>query len=263
MGGPLLLVGMAAIPGDAGLLRGYAPRLLVVYGPGIAALVLAGASGRGDGVSGLLRRLFPRPGDWPRAATILVAGAAASAVALLVAGVHPAELAWAVRAHGGLLVAHLGLQVAVVAVGEELGWRGWLLPRMAARTTRLRATLATGAIWGLWHGPLLLAGVGSAVLFLLFVLGISAVFTWLWEDARGRLFTVVIAHATVNAPLFFWEQVSAGGRDSDHRVRHAWYVLQAVGIAAGLALVLTRWRWWTASSELASASPHSAEATDS
>src|SRR5687768_18162848 len=37
-------------------------------------------------------------------------------------------------------------------------WRGWLLPTLAAHTTRLRASLGVGAIWGLWHAPALVQG---------------------------------------------------------------------------------------------------------
>ena len=59
-----------------------------------------------------------------------------------------------------------------------------------------------------------------------------------------RLFAVVVAHATVNAPITFWEQTNAGGFDV--RITSAWYALQAGYAAAGLALVVLRWRWWSA-----------------
>ena len=38
-------------------------------------------------------------------------------------------------------------------LGEELGWRGFLLPRLAARQGPLRASLVVGLLWGLWHLP--------------------------------------------------------------------------------------------------------------
>ncbi len=46
---------------------------------------------------------------------------------------------------------------AVVAVGEEIGWRGWLLPRLMPLGT-MPALLISGVVWGLWHAPLLLLG---------------------------------------------------------------------------------------------------------
>lgn len=245
VGGPVLLAGMMLAP-HPGLLRTYVPRIGVVYGPALAALMLAHFS-HSPSPSVLLRRLIPARTDVPAAAGVLLAGGAATAIAALAAGISPTALWSQVHAHVGLLVAHFALQVALVAAGEELGWRGWLLPQAMARTNRLNATLGTGVVWGLWHAPLLVGGDGgAAVMFLLFVLGLSVVFTWLWTLTHPSLFPVIVAHATVNAPLFFWEQISAGAPGGDERLRRAWYILQLSYATAGLVLVLARWRWWTA-----------------
>ena len=254
VGGPVLIAGMSAIAPRAALLRAYLPRLLVVYGPALAALLLARLADPG-GPALLLRRLLPSRTDLWVAAGVLFASGIAAAIALRAAGVSSAEMSRTVGAHAGLLAAHFALQVAVVAVGEELGWRGWLLPQLAARTSRLRAALGTGAIWGVWHAPLLFSGLATAGMFLLFVIGLSVLFTWLWTYARSGLFTVVVAHACVNAPLFFWEQVSAGAGGSDERLGRAWLVLQVMYTAAALVLVLARWTWWsgTAAMERAAA----------
>jgi uncharacterized protein len=44
------------------------------------------------------------------------------------------------------------------AVGEELGWRGFALPRMQVRNSALKASLIIGILWGTWHLPLWLTG---------------------------------------------------------------------------------------------------------
>jgi membrane protease YdiL (CAAX protease family) len=147
VGGPALLVGLSAIPVGAGLLHTYVPRVLVVYGPGLAALTLAHLSRHDDGAFGLLRLLVPSWTEVAWAAGILISGAAAGAAALIVAGAEPTELRRIVLAHAGLLLAHFTLQVGIVATGEELGWRGWLLPRLVERTNRLQATLLTAGLW--------------------------------------------------------------------------------------------------------------------
>lgn len=46
----------------------------------------------------------------------------------------------------------------VPAFGEEWGWRGYLMPKMAHRMSIVPALLASGAIWGLWHAPLTVLG---------------------------------------------------------------------------------------------------------
>jgi membrane protease YdiL (CAAX protease family) len=203
----------------------------------------------------LLRRLVPSRTDVRVAAAVLIASGVAAATALRIAGVSAAEMSRTVSAHAGLLVGHFVLQVVVVAAGEELGWRGWLLPQLATRTSRLQAALATGVIWGVWHAPQLFSGIATAGMFLLSVIGTSVLFTWLWAYARSGLFTVVIAHASVNAPLFFWEQASSGPAGGDERLRRAWLVLQVAYTVAALVLVLARWRWWsgTAATETAEA----------
>ena len=245
VGGPALLAGASLIPARAALLHTYAPRILVVFGPGLAALVLAHLSQRDGGAAGLLRRLVPSWTDVAWAAGALLGGASASTAALCVAGVSLQEIGRAVSAHGGLLVAHGALQLGIVATGEELGWRGWLLPRLAERTNRLQATLVTAGLWGIWHGPLLVTDAGAAIMFLLMVFGLSALFTWFWTQHCGRLIAVVVAHAAVNTPLFFWEQVGVfPGRDVE-ALPIAWYTLEAIYATAGLLLVITRWRWWT------------------
>lgn len=61
----------------------------------------------------------------------------------------------------------------------------------------------TASVWGLWHGPLLLAAARAAAMFVLMVFGLSALLRWLWSCRRGHLFVVIVAHAIVNAPLYF------------------------------------------------------------
>jgi len=246
VGMPLLMVITAMIPSDAFLARGYLPRIGVTYGPAVAALLLARLSGAPHAAADLLRRALPTRRDLPWAIGIVVVGIGLAALALAFAGVGRAEQLEIVRTHGGLLAAHLALQIVVIALGEELGWRGWLLPTLAAHTTRLRATVAVAAIWGVWHAPLLFSGFVAASMFLLGVLGLSVIFTALWARSGQRLFTVVLAHATVNAPLVFMEQLVAARGPVDARIMMAWQLLQGTYAVAALLLVGATWRWWRA-----------------
>jgi uncharacterized protein len=92
------------------------------------------------------------------------------------------------------------------ALGEELGWRGFALPRMQARHSALAASLIVGAAWGIYHFPLFLLGSPTRplALFLPFAIGaviMSIFYTWMYNGTGGSLLIVVLLHATTNLPL--------------------------------------------------------------
>lgn len=97
------------------------------------------------------------------------------------------------------------LQSALLALGEEMGWRGLLVPQMARITTFTRTALITGLIWGLWHVPLILFGDYNAgtpwwyavLCFTVLVVGMNFAFTWL-RLASGSIWPTVIMHASHN-----------------------------------------------------------------
>jgi uncharacterized protein len=92
------------------------------------------------------------------------------------------------------------------SVGEELGWRGFALPRLQARHSALAASLIVGAAWGIYHFPLFLLGspIRPLALFLPFAIGcviMSIFYTWMYNGTGGSLLIVVLLHATTNLPL--------------------------------------------------------------
>jgi uncharacterized protein len=92
------------------------------------------------------------------------------------------------------------------ALGEELGWRGFALPRMQARHSALAASLIVGAAWGIYHFPLFLLGSPTRplALFLPFAIGaviMSIFYTWMYNGTGGSLLIVVLLHAATNLPL--------------------------------------------------------------
>ena len=59
-----------------------------------------------------------------------------------------------------LLKAAVGfVVVSLLAFFEEIGWRAWLLPRLADRIGPRRAVIAVSAIWAFWHTPAILSGI--------------------------------------------------------------------------------------------------------
>src|SRR4051795_5908704 len=94
------------------------------------------------------------------------------------------------------------------ALGEELGWRGFTLPRLQARRSPLAASLIVGTVWGTYHLPLFLLGspVRPFALFLPFALScviMSIFYTWMYNGTGGSLLLAVLLHAATNLPLTF------------------------------------------------------------
>jgi uncharacterized protein len=92
------------------------------------------------------------------------------------------------------------------ALGEEIGWRGYVLPRLQSRMSALSASLLIAPIWALWHLPLWLTGEPGRTPtlytgFLVSAFALSIISTWVYNSTGGSLLMVVLAHATVNLPL--------------------------------------------------------------
>lgn len=90
-------------------------------------------------------------------------------------------------------------------LGEELTWRGWLLPKLTERFGQLRAVLLTSLVWGLWHAPVVamgynygeghpLANVAAMILFCLVLGAIQGFLFWRTDSIWGP----VLFHAAVN-----------------------------------------------------------------
>lgn len=94
---------------------------------------------------------------------------------------------------------------AIAALGEELGWRGWLLPKLMPLGT-LPAVLISGVIWGLWHAPVILLGYNypgvpgwlalSCMTAMCVVLG--AVLAWT-RLRSGSVWPAALGHGAINA----------------------------------------------------------------
>lgn len=135
---------------------------------------------------------------------------------------------------------------SVLAFGEELGWRGWLQTALRPLGT-WPSLLLTGAVWGLWHAPIILLGYNFArtdVTGLLFMLGGCLAWGVLlgWLRLRSdSLWPAVLAHGSLNAVAGIVLLLSAAGQAPDLALVGplgvvAWVVV-AVAVAA---IVLSR-----------------------
>jgi len=88
-------------------------------------------------------------------------------------------------------------------VGEELGWRGYALPRLARRLGLAPASILLGVIWALWHLPLFYVRWAetfgqSFPVYAIQVTAISVAIAWLWAQTGGSLLLPMLFHAAVN-----------------------------------------------------------------
>lgn len=124
----------------------------------------------------------------------------------------------------------------IFALGEELGWRGFLVPQLAKLTSFPRVALISGTIWALWHYPLILFadyhGAGprwySVVCFTVLVLGLSFLFAWM-RLKSGSVWTGMLLHGSHNLfVIVFFDLQTLRTRLTD---------LWTTEFGAGLALV--------------------------
>jgi membrane protease YdiL (CAAX protease family) len=76
------------------------------------------------------------------------------------------------------------------ALGEEIGWRGYALPRLQSRMSALGASLIIGPIWALWHLPLWLTGTPGRTptlyaAFVISTIALSVILTWVYNSTGG------------------------------------------------------------------------------
>ncbi len=127
-------------------------------------------------------------------------------IAFLAAGIYSilgGTAAFPEQAVGFPLLLSFVLSLITGAMGEELGWRGFLLPRLQKRYNALISSLIVGVIWATWHLPLwLLPGYGwDAIPYWAFAVGAistSVLITWVLNNTGGSLVMATIIHLMMN-----------------------------------------------------------------
>jgi membrane protease YdiL (CAAX protease family) len=151
-----------------------------------------------------------------------------------------------------LFMATIGvIQGVPTVLGEEIGWRGFLVPELAKRHGFAATAIISGFIWAIWHYPLLLLGdyhPNTPVwyylpLFTLLVPVISFVWTWL-RLKSGSLWPCVLLHAAHNTFIQrFFDPVTVYSRKTE-------YVAGEFGIALGVIAILVAAYFWTRRDEV-------------
>jgi hypothetical protein len=178
--------------------------LLGAFAPSMVALALtAQAEGRA-GVRVLLSRLFE---GRVSARWYVFAVGYMAAIKLMVALVHRVatgawprfgQEAWYLMVAATVFSTMIGGQA-----GEEIGWRGYALPRLAARFGLGGASIVLGVIWACWHLPLFFFHGAdtygqSFPVYVLQVTALSVAIAWLYWRTNGSLLLTMLMHAAIN-----------------------------------------------------------------
>lgn len=104
---------------------------------------------------------------------------------------------------GSMLLGAALVALITGATGEELGWRGFLLPRLQITLAALPAGLVVGVVWALWHLPLwFLPGKPWMALpywaFAVVAITTSILYAWLVNSTGGSLLLVSLMHLAMN-----------------------------------------------------------------
>ncbi len=227
-------------------------------GPFLAAIIMVNLTEGKGGAARFRRRFFQMHAGWQWYLFILLA---IPALFLLGIILQPGALA---SFHGFpnnslvfYLVNYLINFVIIFFFGgplaEEPGWRGFALPRMQLRFGPLGGALLLGFLWAFWHLPDFLTrsqgggpGTGwetfftNLPIFVLLVIALNIVMTWVYNHTQGSLFIAILLHASVNTagilPELFPNPNIPSFTMSDLAM------LIAVALPALLIVILTRGR---------------------
>lgn len=187
---PAALAQHGYLPGDS---TAYLPMaMLGVFGPLVAACWLTFRASGLTGVKALWRGLL----DFRVSPTWYV-------MALCVPGVLLSGILWLLNAAGRQGPWHFfpsAAQLAsalVISVAEEIGWRGYALPRLMAKYGAFLASTILGLVWAIWHIPMFAwmdVPWSYAIVMLLYFVGGSLFFTFVYMKSNASLLIAVLAH---------------------------------------------------------------------
>jgi membrane protease YdiL (CAAX protease family) len=134
----------------------------------------------------------------------------------------------------------------ILALGEEIGWRGLLVPELAKMTSFTKTALISGIVWAAWHMPaIFLADYNSggtpdwyaAIMFALMIIATSFAYAWL-RLKSGSLWPAVLLHASHNQFIQGIFDKLTGNTSATP------YILGEFGIGLALISIIVAYVFW-------------------
>ena len=166
--------------------------LLALFGPALAAIIVTKADGSWPELRARMTGWRRHIGWYALAIGIPFAVAAVARVILVASGT-PVD--------GFGTITAIEAVIFVLVIGEEIGWRGFLQPRLRLRMGLAVAGVATGVAWVLWHLPIYLApeqGIEAFARFAWWVIPLSVAMGVVAEKARFSVIVATVMHGAAN-----------------------------------------------------------------
>lgn len=144
------------------------------------------------------------------------------------------------------LNASLGMVISTAyALGEEIGWRGFLVPELMKKLSFTQTSILTGLIWSVWHYPVILytnynngaTPLFSIACFSVMIIGSSFVYSWL-RMRSGSLWPCAIFHASHN--LFILKIMEP----LTTKTEYTKYLSSEFGLGMVVVSILLAWWFW-------------------
>jgi membrane protease YdiL (CAAX protease family) len=119
-----------------------------------------------------------------------------------------------------------------LALGEELGFRGYALPKLLERHSPLAASLILGVMRVIWHVPLVIVAGDTPWVFAIVIAG-DILFTWIFLHTRGSVLIAMLLHSSLNASGAVF-----GGLFTDAHAVQNYLLLVGMFIATAVTVVL-------------------------
>lgn len=182
----------------------YSIHYLAAFGPMLAALIVTWISDGKDGLKDLFSRITKwrvRPLWWLVAVAPLWLYGFMAIVLWLIQGRSPdISLVGQIDFLPNLGFGALVLWVFTFGFGEEIGWRGYALPRLQRDHNALTATFILWIFWAFWHLPMFFYSYQLSILpgFLIGLFAGAIILTWLYNSSEGSILMVALWHGTFN-----------------------------------------------------------------
>jgi membrane protease YdiL (CAAX protease family) len=90
------------------------------------------------------------------------------------------------------------------SLGEEIGWRGFVLPRLLNKLNPLNASIVLCIFWALYHLPIditkgfMIPGIAAVLIRMLWTFPLTLIFTWFFIHTKGNVFIIMLLHTSIN-----------------------------------------------------------------